>query len=521
MDATRLRAAAETKPAAAAPAVPLIDKSPPLGIAEVPAPSTPPPPGRAWGPATSVPLRFAFTYWLLYSLPVILAFPGQLASLAVEQLGPRSWSAAPPPWVTQATAWLNAPSGWLDKANDWLTPRVCAALLGVAVEPPTDPSGSGDRLFAYCTCLTDLAVAVAVTALWTAASVPWRRWRARDRPDYDRLHTWMRLVVRFHLMFQMVVYGAIKVWCGQFPPIGDGQLEVKYGDSSPMGLLWRFMQFSQPYTAATGIVEFTCGVLLISRRTTLLGALCSAGAVSQVFLLNMCYDVPVKLMSGHLLLMALTLIAPDVPRLAAFFVLGRPAAPRPATPLFAWRRLDRAARVLGAVAFGGFAALQLLDAYRDAATHGILAGEDPAVGRWVGREFVRDGQPVPFPEQPDNPPPQAFSPGQWRGGPGMPAVIRANVGRWLVTFAFADGSGLSFRNTSKDRSELVLVQIADGRPVGRLAVSFPEPDVMVLEGPVGGQDVRMTLRRIPPPPKREYLLRSRGFQWVQEHPFNR
>src|SRR5205807_3997106 len=99
---------------------------------------------------------------------------------------------------------------------------------------------------------------------------------------------------------------------------------------------------------------------------TLLGALCAAGATLQVFLLNMCYDVPVKLMSGHLLLMALTLIVPDVPRLVRFFVLGRPVAPRPAMPLFAWRRLDLAARVLGVIAFGGFAVLRLLGAYRDA-----------------------------------------------------------------------------------------------------------------------------------------------------------
>jgi hypothetical protein len=50
-----------------------------------------------------------------------------------------------------------------------------------------------------------------------------------------------------------------------------------------MGLLGRFMQFSQPYTAAAGIIEFTCGVLPICRRTTLLGALCAAGATLQVF----------------------------------------------------------------------------------------------------------------------------------------------------------------------------------------------------------------------------------------------
>jgi hypothetical protein len=424
--------------------------------------------------------------------------------------------------VTTALGWLGAPSGWLDAANNWLTPRVSAALLGVTVEHPTDPSGSGDRLFAYCTAFTDLVLAVAVTVVWTIASLLWRRWRGRGRPDYDRLHAWMRLVVRFHLMYQMIVYGAIKIWCGQFPPIADLQLEAKYGDSSPMGLLWRFMQFSQPYTAATGIIEFTCGVLLVFRRTTLLGALLSFGATLQVFLLNMCFDVPVKLMSGHLLLMALTLIAPDVPRLVGFFVLGRPVAPRPATPLFGrWRRVERAAGVLLTLAFGGFAALQLFDAYTDAATHGILAPEDPALGRWVGREFIRDGQVVSFPEQPYNPPPQAFHGGNWRGGPGMPAVIRANVGPWMVTFGMEDGSGVSYRKAGRDRAELVLVQLADGKPAARLAVSIPEPDVMVLEGPLDGQDVRMRLTRIPPPPKKEYLLKSRGFRWVQEHPFNR
>jgi hypothetical protein len=467
-------------------------------------------------------LRFAFSYWLLYSLPVVLMFPNSLASLVVGQFGPKSWSTDPPPWMIETLTHFSAPSRWHSTANNWLVPRVSAALLGVTVEFPTDPSGSGDRLFAYCNAFSDLALAVGITVVWTIASIAWRRWRGLGRPDYDTLHAWMRLVVRFHLMYQMIVYGAIKVWCGQFPPIVDSQLETKYGDSSPMGLLWRFMQFSQPYTSATGIVEFTCGVLLIFRRTTLLGALCAAGATLQVFLLNMCFDVPVKLMSGHLFFMALTLILPDVPRLARFFVLGRPIEARAATPLFGrWRRLDLAARVLGAFAFGGFAALYLVDAYRDASAHGILAPEDPALGRWVGKEFVRDGEKISFPEQPENPPQQQLRPGKWQGGPGMPAVIRANVGRFMVTFAFADESGLSFRNLSRERSELVLSQLSDGRPVGRLTVLLPQTDEMVLAGSMDGQDVRITLRRIPPPPKKEYQLRSRGFNWVQEHPYNR
>ena len=41
--------------------------------------------------------------------------------------------------------------------------------------------------------------------------------------------------------------------------------------------------------------------------------------------LNFCYDVPVKLYSLHLILMALFLLIPDAVPLMRFFVLHRPA----------------------------------------------------------------------------------------------------------------------------------------------------------------------------------------------------
>src|SRR5205814_224931 len=99
--------------------------------------------------------------------------------------------------------------------------------------------------------------AAGVAVLWTLGSEMWRHWKTERAPNYDWLHSLFRLIVSFHLMYMMLGYGAAKVWCSQFPPISDGQLEITYGDSSPMGLLWRFMQFSQPYTIATGVIEFT------------------------------------------------------------------------------------------------------------------------------------------------------------------------------------------------------------------------------------------------------------------------
>jgi hypothetical protein len=67
---------------------------------------------------------------------------------------------------------------------------------------------------------------------------------------------------------------------------------------------------------------------------------------------------------------------------------------------------------------------------------------------------------------------------------------------------------------------MVLTSLEDKRKVGELAVTFPEEEGLVLEGPIDGQQVRMSFRR-PRPVKKDYLLRSRGFRWVQEVPFNR
>jgi hypothetical protein len=483
-----------------------------------PAPPTSP---RGWGRFTSVVFRFVFTYWLLFSLQVILSFPAQLVMMAFSVARGGAAGESMPEWLTQTITYLSYPETYFQRGLNWFTPRVAEGLLGLKVKPPTDFTGSGDRLYDYCICFAFLVAALAATVVWTAASEVWRGFLTRRRPNYDRLHTLLRAVVRFHLMYEMIVYGAAKIWCSQFPPIADFQLEAKYGDSSPMGLLWRFMQFSQPYTIITGLVEFSCGLLLISRRTALLGALCTAGAALQVFLLNMCYDVPVKLMSGHLLLMALTLIVPDVPRLFRWFVLNRPTEPRPLVPLFGrWQRLNLAVVVVYTSVCLAFAGLSLLQAYQEARTRGILAPENPLLGRWIGQEFLRDGKKVPFPKQPDNPPPQQIKPGKWQGGPGMPAVVRCGVAPGFVTLMFEDGTGVAYRNTSKDSSELLLVARQDGHAVGRLEASFPGPDALVLEGPLEGQTVRMTLRRIVLP-KKEYPLRSRGFRWVQERPFNR
>ena len=67
------------------------------------------------------------------------------------------------------------------------------------------------------------------------------------------------------------------------------------------------------------------GTLRYFRRTTTLGALIVAFVMTNVVMLNFCYDVPVKLFSLHILAFALFLVAPDAKRLVTFFLSPRTA----------------------------------------------------------------------------------------------------------------------------------------------------------------------------------------------------
>ena len=186
------------------------------------------------------------------------------------------------------------------------------------VDAHRHPTGSGDTWADYVLSFDLLVISALATIVWSLLD--------RRRLAYPRLLDALRTLVRVVLGTTLVFYGLAKVFWTQFPPPDGESLLRAYGDSSPMGLLWTFMGYSYGYNLFTGIVE-CLGVLLFWRRTALLGALVAAATMTQVFVLNLCFDVPVKLYSLHLLLMAVWLTLPDLRRLADFFLFHRAVVP--------------------------------------------------------------------------------------------------------------------------------------------------------------------------------------------------
>lgn len=164
-------------------------------------------------------------------------------------------------------------------------------------------STSGDSLATWCFHLGWLLVAVVITALWTVLD--------GRRPNYRGLAALLLVVARLALALSMLLYGLAKLIPSQMGYMALPSYQIQLvGNVSLMNTLWGFMGASAPYSIAAGMVEFVAGALLLWRRTWLLGALIAIVAMGQVFLLNLCYDVPVKQVSGQLLLIAVAITAP-------------------------------------------------------------------------------------------------------------------------------------------------------------------------------------------------------------------
>ena len=122
----------------------------------------------------------------------------------------------------------------------------------------------------------------------------------RQRSAYPRLAAAMMVVLRYYLA---AVHDLVRGREGAAAavPTAVGR-PLRRGDRRhvPDGPSVDIHGHSGPYTFIAGLAEIVGAVLLLWRRTTLIGALLLAGVLVNIVLLNFCYDVPVKLFSVEL-----------------------------------------------------------------------------------------------------------------------------------------------------------------------------------------------------------------------------
>jgi hypothetical protein len=226
-------------------------------------------------------------------------------------------------------------------------------------------------------CMIVIAALVAIT--WSALD--------RRRTDYDRLHQWLRTYYRFGVAIILTSYGIEKVLLNQFDyPPPPSLLMTPVGALSPFWMLVSFTSSSPVFQIFAGAVELAAGLLLMMRRTQALGALLAVGAVANVVVLNFAYHFGMYVLSVALLVMALVLAAPAVPRLInALFDRAVPVQPR--RPLSLDPAHDRLLRGIGLVLSLGIVTYQARSNWRS----GVHTRPRPALyGAYQVQSFVRN-----------------------------------------------------------------------------------------------------------------------------------
>ena len=237
-----------------------------------------------WTPARRVVFRFSVVYLTLFCL--------------ITQI---SGSLIPNPWFPYRGLGRLWP---VRGVTHW----VARTFFGVDV--PLDDVSGGETLFFWIQWSWVIAAALVVAVAWSLFDR--RAAFARSEPRRARHDAWWRLAIRLALAASMIEYGMTKVIPTQFPAPPLTALVTPVGEMTLSAMLWTTIGSAPAYEIATGVLEVLAGVLLLLPRTVTLGALLGLASLTQVLLLNLTFDIGVKLVTTHLIALAVILLVPMV-----------------------------------------------------------------------------------------------------------------------------------------------------------------------------------------------------------------
>lgn len=385
-------------------------------------------------------------------------------------------------------------STWLNDFWDAVVPWAGKYILHVSYPITIKPNGSGDTTYNYVQLFLVAVLALIAAIIWSALD--------RKRKSYDLLLYWVMVYVRYYLAFTMMSYGFYKIIKTQFPfPFYN--LNETYGQSSPMGLLWNFMGYSTAFNMFTGLAEAIGGFLLLFGRTTTFGALMSMTVLSNIVALNFCFDVPVKIYSGNLLLMAVFIAVPDMRRLINFFFRNKAVPAVNVQPKFPkrWMKITWFTvkfLLIGAVIYSTVS--QVWGGYKN---YGDEATQKaPLFGIYNVENFVKNGDTLPK---------LTTDTLQWKS-------MNVSFAGYATIKTMNDSTkGYSFTpDTSK--KIIVIYSYSDTAHKSTLAYSFPDSAHLSLNGKLKDDSVYIVMQK---QDLKKLQLTGRGFHWINEYPYNR
>lgn len=359
-------------------------------------------------------------------------------------------------------------------------------------------SGSGDTLYDYYDVAVKAVFALLAAIIWSILD--------RKRGSYNKLLYWQEVYIRYYLAVFLLVYGFSKVIKLQFSQPSLSSLLIPLGYKSPMGLAWTFIGFSDTYTLFSGLCEVAAACFLVYRKTRTLGALISFGVMLNVFLMNMSYDIPVKLFSLELVLLSAFLIGLDYKRLIGVFILNRPAAPQQSLQPFKkpWANITtQVVKVVAIIAGLGFTIYNNLESK---ALYGDTAPKPALYGIYEVKDFIINK---------DTLAPVLTDTVRWRH-----LVIESGI-TTVFNMKTTSYDYLKFYNTKTDtvKKEMAFFNYYnDSTQIGKFSYQKTDKNHFTFIGLLNNDSIKINTVRTD---EKNFPLMNRGFHWINEYPYNR
>ena len=385
-------------------------------------------------------------------------------------------------------AW-NSVGALFDPMMNWVAHHMLHFKQNIHID---NQNGSGDTSYYFVQVYVFIILSFIATIIWSVAD--------RNRPNYTRLLYWVRVMVRYYLAIMLLEYGFAKFVGSQFPAPDLSRLLQPYGKSSPMGLAWTFLGFSKAFGWFMGIAESAGAVLMLFRRTTLFGACIATTVVTNIVMINFCYDVPVKIFSSNLLLMCLFVLVSEGSRFVNVFILNKPAQPLDLSPVFQTRKMRITHRVIKFIVVIAFVGLPLVSNIQEA----IADNDDikpPLYGIYDVKSFIRNNDIIP---------PLAVDSTRWN------KLIVQWEGAATVQAMNEKSKYFAFKLDTVHRTA-TMYSYNDTAVKYRLFYK-KEDSTLCLYGRFQKDSIYVEMQRFN---DRKFLLTNRGFHWINEYPFNR
>ncbi len=229
-----------------------------------------------------------------------------------------------------------------------------------------------------------------------------------------------------------------------------------------------------------------------------MGALISVGVMTIVVVINFSYDIPVKLFSIHIVLFSLFLLAFDGKRILNFFLFNKSVPALDLKPVFTEKRNRNGALIFKVLFIASIIIPNTVNTW--SWYQQLQDGPErvPLYAIWEVEEFLENGNPVSPPVTDDE---------RWQylifEQPDRAVLIRTGLDRDQL-------------NTQVDTTDqTITLNLQDESTF----FSFEKRDsVLVLTGEREDQPLTITLHAFD---LENFRLIDRGFNWINEFPYNR